>query len=426
MDFKEDFLHFLWRFRLFAGSDLHCTTGEKLVIVHPGILNSDAGPDFSEAKLQIGNTIWVGHVELHLRSSYWFMHHHQYDDAYDSVVLHVVYEHDATVYRKDGSHIPCFVLKGLFKTQLLLTYQQFLNSAQSFPCEKQIAEVPSVYVNGFMARLITERLNTKAQQIYSKLKSSQGNWAKVFYCFMAANFGLKVNTIPFELLADSIPYQLFDKHSNEPMLIEALIFGQAGFLNGHFVEAYPLKLKQEYNYLQQKYQLKPIAVSLWKFLRMRPQSFPTIRLAQFSALLASSTHLFSKLMDISDVKVMQQMFLNLPVHPYWNTHYHFGKPTAPKNNQLGMVTVNGLIINGVILFLYAYGKYINDTMLVERALNLLEQLPAEKNAVVKKYEDAGLVIASAFESQALLQLNKNYCTQKKCLNCVVGIKILNK
>ena len=426
MIFKEDFLHFIWRFRLYNSTELFCSSGERLEILNPGLANRHAGPDFSNAKLKIGGTFWAGNVEIHLRSSDWFAHHHEDDPAYDTIILHVVYEDDALIYRKDGNKIVSFILKDLFQPSLLQTYHQLINSAHSFPCEKQISSIEPVYVNSFLTRLTTERLQMKAGQIFRKLELSKGDWAAVFYYFMAGNFGFKVNTVPFELLADSLPYPLFAKHKDQPLQIEALIFGQAGFLNGNYIEDYPLQLHREYTFLKKKYNLNPVPVSMWKFLRMRPQNFPTVRLAQFAALITRSHHLFSQILELDLVSSFQDLFNKLPVHSYWNTHYHFGSITAQKNCQMGISSINNLIINGVALFLFAYGKYINDSILTDRALNLMEQLPAEKNAIVQEYESAGIVAGNAFRSQALLQLNKNYCTQKKCLNCVIGIKILNR
>ena len=426
MHFPEEFLHFLWRFRLFNNANLSCTSGQRLEIIHPGYLNKNAGPDFSQAKIKIDDTVWVGNVEIHLASSEWFIHNHDADLVYDAVILHVVFEDDKPVYRQNGTLIPSFVLKGLFSEHLLHNYSGLLNSLNAFPCENTISKVGKIFIDGFLVRMMSERLEEKSLDIYKKLEFSSGNWERVFYYYLAKGFGFKVNSLPFELFAASLPFSLFAKHRDQPLQIEALVFGQAGFLNFPGEDAYPRLLQKEYLFLKEKYRLKSIDVSLWKFLRMRPGNFPTIRLAQFSALMVISTSLFSTLMKRMELKDLYSLFEKLPVNPYWETHYHFNKETALNHNQLGKGSIDNLLINTVILFLYAYGRYVKDDVLVARSLVFLEQLSAEKNSIVQKYQEAGVEIKNAFHSQAILQLYKNYCTQKKCLNCTIGIKILNQ
>jgi hypothetical protein len=426
MEFTEDFLHYLWRFRLFLNVPLYCTSGERLEVIYPGTLNTDAGPDFSQAKIQIGDTIWAGNVEIHIYSSDWFLHNHQIDPVYDSVILHVVFEDDRPVCRGDGSLIPSFILKGLYAGNLLNNYNNLINNLNFFPCEKHIIMVEQIFVNSFLSRTLAERLQEKSIDIMQKLSTSNGNWDEVFYAYLARGFGFKVNSLPFELLANALPYHLLAKHKDQPEQIEALIFGQAGFLQQVFKEAYPISLQREYRFLKKKYGLKAIDVSLWKFLRMRPDNFPTIRLAQFSALMIRSNHLFSLILKLKEKKEVKNLFENLEPASYWSTHYHFGKETRFKSQGLGTNSIHNLIINTVCLFLYAYGSHLNDEQLVGRAFKLLEELPAEQNAIVQKFRNAGVVINSAYASQSVLQLNKNYCSLKKCLHCSIGVKILNK
>lgn len=425
MNFPEEFLHFIWQFKLYGTRKLYTRAGESIEVIEQGCLNKNAGPDFSKAKLIIGNTIWVGHVEIHLKSSDWLLHKHQFDTAYENVILHVVYTDDEPIYRKDGTVIPVLVLKGLFPMQLLSNYEQLLSSIHKFPCEQQIHEIDEHLINVFLSRVLITRFEEKSKAVEEKLKELKGNWDEAFYHFMARSFGFKVNALPMELLARSLPQQLFAKHKDRPLQIEALIFGQAGFLNQRFEEEYPKLLKREYLFLRKKYALEPIDVSLWKFMRMRPQNFPTLRLAQFAALIVNSNHLFAKLLLMNERQLKQQ-FEQLPVHPFWESHYHFNKAAANVSVQLGRETINNLLINTSSLFLFAYGKHLDEQRLITSALALLEHLPAENNAVTKQYAHAGVKFNTAYQTQALLQLKKTYCNEKKCLNCGVGIKILRQ
>lgn len=426
MDFSENFLHFIWQFQLYKTLDLFCVDGERLRILNPGISNKNAGPDFNRAKLSIGGITWIGDVEIHIKSSDWLLHGHQKDPAYDSVILHVVYQYDLPVYRKDGSVLPVLVLEKLFPEQLFDHYDQLINSINKFPCEKQIREINSVVVNGFLSRMMVERLEQKSAQVFDKLARLAGDWEATFYYFMAKSFGFKVNEIPFELLVSALPLQVLRKHLNNALQVEALLFGQAGFLSGSFKDEYPRKLKREYLFLQKKYGLEPIGPGAWKFLRMRPQNFPTLRLAQFCGLMIKSDRLFSRMLDIEHLPDLVKLLENLQVNPYWLSHYHFRKETKKVRLQLGTRSVHHLIINAICVFLFSYGKYVDQPQFISRAINLLEQMPAENNAIIGWYRASGIVVDNAFFSQALLQLNKYYCAQKKCLNCGIGIKILNK
>lgn len=426
MNFSEDFLHFIWQFRLFNSTRLICADGEELRVVNPGVSNKHAGPDFSGAKLIIDKTTWVGHVEIHLKSSDWLLHGHQHDRFYDAVVLHVVYQHDHPIYRTDGSIVPVLVLEGLFSDQLLVNYKELLMAANHFPCEKHIGHLDSFIVNTFLSRLVVERMQEKSEEVFEKLYGNQGNWEQTFYCFIARNFGFKVNGVPFDLLTSILPQHVFLKHKDRGLQIEALLFGQAGFLEQDFLEVYPLQLQKEYFFLKKKYRLKPMNRTLWKFLRMRPQNFPTVRLAQFAALIVKTSHLFSRVLAAHKLSDLYALFNELPVNEYWKTHYHFDKMTKKVVVQPGRASIDNVIINSVCLFLFCYGKYTDQPDLMDRALEFLENIPAENNVVVNQYRYAGVKVDNAFTSQALLQLNKYYCNQKKCLNCAIGIKILRK
>jgi hypothetical protein len=427
MEISENFLFFIWRYRLLSSSLQVCVAGEQLQIIHPGLLNTNAGPDFTEAKLLIDGRRWAGNVEIHTKSSDWQLHRHQTDDAYESVILHVVYENDSMIKNKSGQSIPTLIIKGLFPELLFENYIKMLGSTESFPCRPQLQNVENIVISTFLSRVLIERLEYKTKEVFAKVNDLKGDWYETFYFFLARNFGFKVNALPFELLANILPLHLLNKHSDSLIQVEAMVFGQAGFLETNDLDGeYALLLKAEYKFLKLKYNLKPIDVSVWKFLRMRPASFPTLRLAQFSALHAQSNQLFAKLLKASNVKEILTLFANLPVSPYWQTHYHFKKTSSEMQVQLGKKSVENILINTVCVFLFAYGKYTAQTHLVDRALDFLEKIPAEYNTIVNQYVEAGLKIDNAFLSQSVLQLNKYYCGQKKCLNCSIGIRILKR
>jgi hypothetical protein len=426
MLFKEEFLHFIWKFRLYNRDALYAIPGGKLRVIHPGLSNKNAGPDFLEAKLQLDNTLWAGQVEIHFRSSDWLLHKHQHDLAYDNVILHVVYEHDQAIYRQNGSEIPVLSLRGKFKEALYDHYHALVSASNRFPCEQQLHTVDAMSIRLVLDRQLIERFEEKTQAIYQVLEKNKGDWEKTFYYFLCRSFGFKVNALPFELLADSLDLQLLKKYQQHPLQLGALLFGQAGFLDGTFAESYPQQLKMEYAFLQRKHNLCPIPVSLWKMLRMRPGNFPTYRLAQLAGLLQKHPHLFTKFLSVDNFQHYYELFTLLPIHPYWETHYHFKKISVSSSTQIGKSSVQNILINTICVFLYVYGKYTDQEKYTEKAFGLLNFLPAEKNAIVAPYQMAGIAMENAATSQALLQLNKYYCCQKKCLNCTIGIKILNK
>jgi len=426
MNFPEDFLHYVWQFRSFDYIDLQTAGGESLKIINPGLLNKNAGPDFFHAKIEIGDTIWAGNVEIHLKSSDWLKHNHQKDPAYENVILHVVYEHDAEIKRMDNTVLPVLELKSRISANLIKKYEKLFLTLTDFPCIAQIGNVDPLIVDSFLARTLIERFEQKTAVVTETLNELKGNWDETFYRFMARNFGFKINALPFELLAKAVPQNIYSKHKNNPHQIEALVFGAAGFLNDQFEEEYPQKLKAEFSFLQKKYKIKPVEISVWKFMRMRPQNFPTIRLAQFAALIVKANHLFSKVMEIKDIAQLRALFENLPVNDYWKKHYHFKKETAGVNIQIGKASVDNILLNTVALFLFAYGKHTATQFYINRAVRLLESLPAEENAIIDKFTGAGVKIEHAFASQGILQLKKQYCDEKKCLSCDIGIKILKQ
>jgi len=425
MLFPEDFLHYVWKFRLFDRLNLQTTCGEELEIFSVGVHNSDSGPDFQNARIRIGDTVWAGNVEVHLSSSDWHKHNHTVDNAYNNVILHVVYRDDEPLILTNGRQVPTLVLENRIPDDLHSRYHNLIFGTQTIiPCEATIASVDSLTLYNWFTRILVERLEKRSANVIAALSFNRGDWEEIFYQFLAANFGFKTNALPFELLAKSLPQIILAKHKNNPMQIEALVFGQAGFLTDSLVDEYPRKLKKEYDFLRIKYNLTPIENHLWKFMRLRPQNFPTIRLAQFAALIVNSNHLFSKVLDIKDIQLLRNLFVDNNVNNYWETHYRFDAVSEPAAKNLGKASIDLILLNTLVLFLFSYGNHNKQQYFINRALQLLENLPSEKNNIVADFDNLGVKIKTAFESQALLELKNSYCNYKKCLECGVGNKIL--
>jgi hypothetical protein len=425
MLFTEDFLHYIWKFRLFDRNDLKTVEGESIEIYASGIHNTDAGPDFHNARIKIGDTIWAGNVEIHVPSSDWRKHNHNNDRAYDNVILHVVYRDDEPVILPNGRRLPTLELENRINPDLYNRFHSLIYGNQSIiPCEGSIGHVDDMTIKTWLTRVLVERLEKRAETVIHALNVNRGDWEETFYQFLAANFGFKTNALPFEMLAKSLPQNILAKHKNNPLQIEALVFGQAGFLEGEPIDDYPKSLKNEYNFLRKKYSLTPIENHLWKFLRMRPQNFPTIRLAQFAALIVKSNHLFSKILDIREVKSLRDLFTDIQVNPYWEDHYRFDVSSKPSPKNLGTASIDGLLLNSLAVFLFSYGKHMQLEYYISRAMKLLENLPKEENNIITDFDVLGVKAKNAFETQALLELRNNYCNFKKCLQCGIGNKIL--
>lgn len=427
MLFTEDFLHYVWKFRLFDRIDLQTEDGKTLEIFSTGVPNTDAGPDFHNARIKIDETIWAGNIEVHLSASDWQKHGHTTDDAYNNVILHVVYNDDLPLVLTNGRKVPTLQLKDRIPAELYGRYHQMVFGNQTIiPCEASIGAIDQLIMNNWLTRVLVERLEKKSAAVITALSLNRGDWEETFYQFLAANFGFKTNALPFELLAKSLPQITLGKHKNNPMQVEALIFGQAGFLDAELKDYYPNKLKKEYDFLRKKYSLKPVENHLWKFMRLRPQNFPTIRLAQFAALIVNSAHLFSKILEIKDIDALRNLFASIKTNEYWDDHFRFDILSNSKSSPkiMGASSVDILLINTLALFLFSYGKHHQQQYYISRSLKLLENLPAEKNNITADFVNLGVKITNAFESQALLELKNNYCNYKKCLQCGVGNKIL--
>jgi len=421
---NEGFLQFVWQQQLFGKENLQTIDGKKLKILSPGFLNSNAGPDFYNAKVRVGEQIWAGTIEVHIKSSDWIRHNHTDDKSYDNVILHVVSEADVEIKNSSGIKIPTFKLK--YSSKLYNKYIQLVTNKGAIPCSDFLHEIDSFYIKTWQNRLLIERLERKTSLVIDLYNTNEKSWEETFYQFLAINFGFKINALPFDLLAKSLPYKVISKQKDDLLQIEALLFGQAGFLNDDFDEdKYFNLLKREYLFLEKKYSLKPIKKHLWKFLRLRPVNFPTIRIAQFAKLLHNNVNMFSLVVHNKRVEQIRDLF-NVNVSEYWFTHYNFGKESKKSNKQFGTYSVNGILTNSVAVFLFAYGIVNNEEKYKEKSLELLESLPAEKNNIINKWNSTSVKTSNAFETQAMIELYNEYCKKGRCLDCNIGGKIIIK
>jgi len=419
---KEEFLHFIWKHKLYQNDLLVTEDGESLQIVHPGIHNTHAGPDFSDARIRIDGTLWAGNIEIHHRASEWNKHGHQDDPAYRNTILHVVAVPDVKVFNDSGSSIPLFVMS--WPKWIEENYEGLIKSHDWIGCASQLYQVDPFRIKFFLNGIMIERLKQKIESIRNVLFETKEDWGETFYCVLAHNFGLKENALPFEMLARSLPQSILAHHHDSLFQIEALLFGQAGLLGEElFGDDYYLDLRKEYRFLAIKYDLKPIAGHLWKFMRMHPGNFPTLRIAQFAALIYHSRGLFTAVVEASNLQELKQLF-TISASDYWDNHYNFNKPSVNRKKVFGDQIFMLMVINVVVPFYFLYGDSQNKLILKDRALEILEQIPAENNSLIDKWADAGVVAANALESQALIHLQRNYCEPRKCLYCTIGHKII--
>ena len=418
---KESILHYVWQNKLFATHDLQTTDGEKLEIIDVGRNNTDAGPDFFNAKIRIGDTLWAGNVEIHTCSSDWYKHNHQSDKSYDSVILHVVSKADSVVFRRDGDRIPQLEL--IYPKQIDANYEQLFDQQKWIPCSDKIRLVSPIFIQSWESALLAERLEQKLNSIDKLLTGSNQHWEEAFYITLARNFGFGTNSQAFESLAKSLPLSVLGKHKDDIFQLEALLFGQAGLLNGDKQDDYSGKLKKEYDFLSLKYGLSSIDGSQWKLLRLRPDNFPYIRIAQFAALIQNSTKLFSRIVEDPKIETIRKMFDSEP-SSYWRSRYLFASRSPVHDKKLGVQSINGILINTVVPFLFCYANHKNNDELKSTAIQMLEEVPAERNAIINGWHELGLKAETAFDTQALIQLKKQYCDEKKCLRCRIGHKVL--
>lgn len=422
---NESFLHYIWQFQYFDKRDLRCTTGEEILVLNPGARNTHAGPDFGNAKLRLDDMEWAGSVEIHINSSGWTDHKHQHDPAYENVVLHVVWQEDERIFRKDGTLLPTLELKSRVSSSFVLQYKRIVHSRQKIPCASGINSVPDIIRISMLDKALMTRLEIKAAAVLKALQRNNGDWEETCYQTLCRNFGFKVNTEPFLQLAQSLPYRLLMKHSDHLEQIEALIFGQAGFLRETVNDPYYLLLKREHSLLTKKYNLadRQMNRDQWRFLRLRPANFPTIRLAQLASVLYHQDHLFSRIRNLITSDDLISMFAVKPSE-YWHHHYQFFKRQEKQIPPLGRISIENILINSIVPMLVAYGKWRDEQRYVDRALLLLEETASEDNNILRSWAELGVRSKNAFDSQALIELHNNFCIRRRCLDCNIGFALL--
>ena len=419
----EQLLHYVWKHKIFPLKELKTTTGQQVEVIDTGLANTDAGPDFLNAKLKLDGVLWIGNIEIHERSSDWFKHGHHADAGYNSVILHIASEIDTEISRSNGERIPQIQL--ICPEAVRTNYKELLETASYPPCYRIIPSLSPFTAHSWMSALQMERFEQKATLLNERLKRCQGNWEDAFFITLARNFGFGLNGDAFETWAHRLPFRAVDKHRNDLFQIEAIFFGQAGILEDSDGDGYYLRLKKEYTYLQHKFGLIPMDASLWRFLRLRPANFPHIRIAQLACLYHRAYGLLSRIMETETLQGVRDI-LKGGTSEYWLTHYTFGGSSPSRPKTLSNTSLDLLIINTVVTFLYAYGLHKGNRVLCARAGSFLEELKAENNYITRMWEQCGMKASNAADSQALIQLKKEYCDKKKCLYCRIGYEYLKR
>jgi len=415
---REELLQYIWKNVLYDSQNLMTSDGMPVQIIKHGDRNTDAGPDFFNAKIKIGETLWAGNVEIHRRSSDWKRHLHNQNHLYDSVILHVVYEHDMEITRTNGTVIPTLELS--CDQNLMKIYDELLSrKTQIVVCKNQLTAIDPFHIGMWLERMLIERLEQKTEKVGTVLSSTADNWEVSFNRLLVRSFGFNVNAQAFELLSASLPMSVMAKHKDSVFQLEAMLFGQAGMLDDDCVDEYFLFLKKEYQFLKAKYSLSTMPASLWKYMRMRPANFPTIRIAQLAQLIYHSNSLLSKVIECKNVDSIKGLF-DVEVSVYWLTHFSFGKASNFSTKHLGETAVRSILINAVIPVLFLYGKHNSNETISNKALQFLEQLPFENNEITRNWTETGIECNNAARSQALIHLYKNYCVEGKCLQCAIG------
>ena len=429
----EQLLQYVWKHKILPLECLETTDGKALEIIDPGLHNRNAGPDFFNAKLRIGNTMWVGNVEIHDHSKDWYRHGHDSDPAYDNVILHVVEDVDCDVTNSKGDYIP--QIKLCVPMTVTLNYKELLNADAYPPCYRIVPDLSQLTIHSWMAALQTERLERKTQDIARRAERANGSWEDAYFITLARNYGFGINGDAFEQWAFNVPLNQVAHHRDDIFQVEAIFLGQAGLLDVNAIpekyqkeamnDGYFTRLKNEYTYLAHKFSLTPMNRTMWKFLRLRPQNFPHIRISQLATLYHDRKTSLSQLVECKNVDEMRHM-LSTHVTDYWATHYTFGSESASNNKSLSPFSINLLMINTAIPMLFAYGRHTCDDSLCERAFDMLEQLKAEDNHIIRMWKECGLKVKTAGDSQALIQLKNEYCDRKDCLRCRIGYEYLKR
>ena len=429
----EQLLQYVWKHKILPLTSLATTDGKAVEIIDPGLHNRNAGPDFFNAKLRIGNTMWVGNVEIHDHSKDWYRHGHDSDPAYDNVILHVVEDVDCDVTNSKGDYIP--QIKLCVPMTVTLNYKELLNADAYPPCYRIVPDLSQLTIHSWMAALQTERLERKTQDIARRAERANGSWEDAYFITLARNYGFGINGDAFEQWAFNVPLNQVAHHRDDIFQVEAIFLGQAGLLDVNAIpekyqkeamnDGYFTRLKNEYTYLAHKFSLTPMNRTMWKFLRLRPQNFPHIRISQLATLYHDRKTSLSQLVECKNVDEMRHM-LSTHVTDYWATHYTFGSESASNNKSLSPFSINLLMINTAIPMLFAYGRHTCNDSLCERAFDMLEQLKAEDNHIIRMWKECGLKVKTAGDSQALIQLKNEYCDRKDCLRCRIGYEYLKR
>ena len=416
----ERLLHYVWKYKLYTATPLITTEGRPVQVIDPGMQNTDAGPDFFNAKIKIDGTLWVGSVEIHDKSSDWLLHHHDTDKAYDCVILHIIGFNDFQPVRTNGNPIPQMLLT--VPENILRSIDWLLYREAALPCLDHITGIAPLHIACWMEALLSERLERKTHDIFLLLDAYQTDWNEVFYITLTRNFGFGVNNDAFERLAKSLPLRCIQKQRNSHSQIEAMLFGQAGMLEEENDDHYYRLLQREYDFLRHKFGLSPMEDFVFKNLRTRPVNFPYLKVAQLAALWVRYDTLFSAILARSTGEIKK--YFRIPPSGYWETHYHFRYASPRKEKTIGENALNILLINTVVPMLFAYGLHNKRPEYCERATRLLESIPPEKNTIVTTFYNAGITVRHAGDSQALIQLKREYCEKKKCLYCRIGFRML--
>jgi hypothetical protein len=424
---KEEFLHYLWKYRLYDSEKLVDNDGNRIIVVHQGEYNRDSGPDFFNSRIIISGTEWAGNVEIHSKASHFDLHGHQTDPAFNNVILHVVAENDKKVFNAKGEELLTVKLK--FDPILYEKYISLVNNPYVIACQDDVNKIDNIYVRNWLNALVIERLQCKSELILKIFEQTGNDWDETFYRLLSRYFGFRVNTEPFEMLATALPFKVLRKHADNIFQLEALLFGTAGMLEeGLFKEAladkYYKDLIKEYRILSAKYSLQPIHGWLWKFSRLRPSNFPTIRISQLAAMLSVAGGIFSRVLEETDLIRLKEL-LEVSASEYWDDHFVFGKKSKRNPKNTGTLASDILLINAVAPIMFVYGKSRDLQEICERAVSFLEDIPAEENTITSEWKASGIPADSAFYSQALILLRNEYCKKRKCLECRIGSKLIS-
>lgn len=422
---QEAFLHFVWRTGRFDHQHLRTTDGTQISILRRGIYQGNAGPDFSSAHLRLDNMLWHGHVEMHVYSSEWYRHRHHKDSAYDNTVLHVVWEEDEPVFRTDGTQLPCLELKQRVDRKLMARYQRLIGDGNGIPCKFALHDVPDITKRSMIDRVLVERIERKAMHILHTLETMRGDWQETAWQHLAGGLGTPVNKEPMLRLARQVPLTMLQKYRSNPLQIDALIFGMSGLLCNDVMDPYPTKLIEEFQFLKKKHELKEMGMHAWKFLRMRPIGFPTLRLAWLSAFARSGGGIMDNILAAANPGEWINSLDN-HIHPYWTKHYRFGHLSSTKIKSLGRQVIDMININVLVPLLYAYGKDRGLPVLQEKAMHFLNLIPFEHNSITRKWVPFNMPSATSADSQAILELQSNYCSFGKCMHCAIGCKVISE